>query len=186
MKNEKTRWFGIPKLFPYLKGYGRLVLVDMVALGFIGSAMDAVIPLFQQYAIDHFIADKTMQGVGVFIALYLLAGRSLIYIFVDSPTGKAMDTGLMFLRIVSPFYVVISAKIIADGILRGVGMMRQFMVTTFTDLTLRVSLAVLLSASFGPRGIWSAWPIGWSTAAVLSLLFYLTGPWRRRGAVDKA
>ena len=34
MKNEKTRWFGIPKLFPYLKGYGRLVLVDMVALGF--------------------------------------------------------------------------------------------------------------------------------------------------------
>ena len=48
MKNEKTRWFGIPKLFPYLKGYGRLVLVDMVALGFIGSAMDAVIPLFQQ------------------------------------------------------------------------------------------------------------------------------------------
>ena len=48
MKNEKTRWFGIPKLFPYLKGYGRLVLVDMVALGFVGSAMDAVIPLFQQ------------------------------------------------------------------------------------------------------------------------------------------
>lgn len=25
MKKEKTRWFGIPKLFPYLKGYGRLV-----------------------------------------------------------------------------------------------------------------------------------------------------------------
>ena len=46
MKKEKLRWFGIPKLFPYLKGYGRLVLVDMVALGFVGSAMDAVIPLF--------------------------------------------------------------------------------------------------------------------------------------------
>ena len=39
MKKEKTRWFGIPKLFPYLKGYGRLVLADMIALGFIGSAM---------------------------------------------------------------------------------------------------------------------------------------------------
>ena len=62
MKNEKTRWFGIPKLFPYLKGYGRLVLVDMVALGFVGSAMDAVIPLFQQYAIDHFIANETLAG----------------------------------------------------------------------------------------------------------------------------
>ena len=72
MKNEKTRWFGIPKLFPYLKGYGRLVLVDMVALGFIGSAMDAVIPLFQQYAIDHFIANETLAGLGGFLALYIL------------------------------------------------------------------------------------------------------------------
>ena len=81
---------------------------------------------------------------------------------------------------------MISVKFMADGVLRGGGLMGRFMVSTFTDLTLRVSLAVLLSASFGPRGIWSAWPIGWSTAAVLSLLFYLTGPWRRRGAVDKA
>ena len=72
MKNEKTRWFGIPKLFPYLKGYGRLVLVDMVALGFVGSAMDAVIPLFQQYAIDHFIANETLAGLGGFLALYVL------------------------------------------------------------------------------------------------------------------
>ena len=72
MKNEKTRWFGIPKLFPYLKGYGRLVLVDMVALGFVGSAMDAVIPLFQQYAIDHFIANETLVGLGGFLALYIL------------------------------------------------------------------------------------------------------------------
>ena len=72
MKKEKLRWFGIPKLFPYLKGYGKLVLVDMIALGFIGSAMDAVIPLFQQYAIDHFIADRTLTGLGAFVALYVL------------------------------------------------------------------------------------------------------------------
>ena len=44
----------------------------MIALGFIGSAMDAVIPLFQQYAIDHFIADRTLAGLGAFVALYIL------------------------------------------------------------------------------------------------------------------
>ena len=69
MKKEKTRWFGIPKLFPYLKGYGRLVLADMIALGFIGSAMDAVIPLFQQYAIDHFIADFYCHAAKLIIEL---------------------------------------------------------------------------------------------------------------------
>ena len=36
----------------------------MVVTGTVGSGMDAIIPLFQQHAIDHFIADKTMQGVG--------------------------------------------------------------------------------------------------------------------------
>ena len=84
MKNEKTRWFGIPKLFPYLKGYGRLVLVDMVALGFVGSAMDAVIPLFQQYAIDHFIANETLAGLGGFLALYIH----------DHPDGDELHFGL--------------------------------------------------------------------------------------------
>ena len=31
----------------------------MILMGAIGSGMDVVIPLFQQHAIDHFIADRT-------------------------------------------------------------------------------------------------------------------------------
>ena len=74
MKQEKqmhTAWFGIPRLFPYLHGYQKL-LFWMIFMGLISSAMDAVIPLFQQYAIDHFIAEKTMDGLGFFIAMYVL------------------------------------------------------------------------------------------------------------------
>ena len=72
MNKEKLRWFGIPKLFPYLKGYGKLILFDMFLLGLLGTAMDTVIPLLQQYAIDHFIAEKTLQGLGAFIGAYIL------------------------------------------------------------------------------------------------------------------
>ena len=64
-------WFGIPKLFPYLRQYKRL-LFWMVVMGLYGSAMDAVIPLFQQYAINNYIADSTLKGLWVFIALYVL------------------------------------------------------------------------------------------------------------------
>lgn len=75
MKQEKERkglpFFGIPKLAPYLKPY-KMLFFWMVVAGTIGSGMDAVIPLFQQHAIDHFIADKTMQGVGGWLALYIL------------------------------------------------------------------------------------------------------------------
>ena len=75
MKRGKDKkglpFFGIPKLAPYLKPY-KMLFFWMVVTGTVGSGMDAIIPLFQQHAIDHFIADKTMQGVGGWLALYIL------------------------------------------------------------------------------------------------------------------
>lgn len=111
--------------------------------------------------------------------LYVFAGKYLVYVFLDNPTGLAMDTGVEILRILAPFYCVVAAKLVADGVLRGAGKMRQFMVATFTDLILRVVLAKLLSDVLGAVGIWMAWPIGWSVATVLSLLFYGHGKWKK-------
>lgn len=111
--------------------------------------------------------------------LYVFSGKYLVHIFLDTPTGIAMDTGIMLLRILAPFYCVVAAKLVADGVLRGAGKMRQFMVATFTDLILRVVLAKVLSGFFGTVGIWMAWPIGWSVATVLSLLFYRHGQWKK-------
>lgn len=114
-----------------------------------------------------------------FVALYLAAGRYLVYLFMEDITGTAIDTGVQFLRIVSPFYLIISIKLVADGILRGAGLMGRFMAATFTDLILRVALAFALSASFGVIGIWSAWPLGWVLGMVLSVVFYHNGPWKQ-------
>ena len=104
--------------------------------------------------------------------LYIFAGKYLLCIFLDNPNGTAMDVGIELLRILAPFYIVISAKLVADGVLRGSEMMNKFMIATFTDLILRVILAKSLSIPFGTTGIWLAWPIGWSVAMVLSVMFY--------------
>ena len=89
-----------------------------------------------------------------------------------------MNSGFTFLRILSPFYFVVSVKLVTDGILRGAGMMKQFMTATFTDLILRVVLAFVLSATvLGSTGIWCAWPIGWAAGTLISLGFYRTGKW---------
>ncbi len=110
------------------------------------------------------------------VLLYEFAGKWLVYIFLESPIGAAMDTGVFFLRIVSPFYFIIAAKLVSDGILRGAGMMKKFMMATFTDLVLRVALAEILSrTALGTTGIWLSWPIGWTIAAVISIAFYVTG-----------
>ena len=114
-------------------------------------------------------------------ALYLTWGRGLMGFFLDNPTELALKTGIAFLQILAPFYFVVSAKLVADGILRGAGLMKQFMAATFTDLILRVVLAfVLSSTALGATGIWCAWPIGWTVATVISVLFYRAGPWASR------
>ncbi len=112
------------------------------------------------------------------VLLYLLAGRFLLYIFMEDITGTAIDTGVEFLRIVSPFYFVVSLKLVADGVLRGAGLMGRFMASTFTDLVLRVVLAFVFSIPFGATGIWYAWPVGWILGTGLSVLFFRNGPWK--------
>ncbi len=113
------------------------------------------------------------------VILYLLASEELIEIFLDEPSELALLSGVQFLRIVPPFYFIISVKLIADGILRGAGMMKQFMIATLTDLVLRVVLAIVLSVKFGYIGIWFSWPVGWIIATVLSVWFYHNGMWEK-------
>lgn len=114
------------------------------------------------------------------ILLYLCFGRNLLLLFMDESSELALRTGQQYLWILSPFYFVISAKLAADGVLRGAGAMKQFMAATFTDLILRTVLAFLLSGMFhSPLGIWSSWPAGWCIGTAISILFYRKGYWMR-------
>lgn len=106
----------------------------------------------------------------------------MMSIFMDSPNGEAMTSGVQFLQIVAPFYFIAATKLVCDGVLRGAGMMNPFMAATFTDLILRVVLAHVfaLPLHMGPTGIWMAWPVGWCVGTVLSLMFYRSGKWNKK------
>ena len=109
-----------------------------------------------------------------FCLVYILLGKYVLLLFMDESSAAALATGQMFLWILSPFYFVISAKLVVDGVLRGISAMWQFMAATFTDLILRVVLAFVFSGMLrSATGIWAAWPVGWSIATALSLFFYL-------------
>ena len=111
-------------------------------------------------------------------AAYFFFGKNLLGLFMNAPSEEAVLTGRMLLRIVSPFYFVVSAKLVADGVLRGASLMNRFMIATFTDLIIRVVLAILLSkTSIGAAGIWCAWPVGWTIATALSVFFYIHESW---------
>ena len=105
--------------------------------------------------------------------LYFIFPHVLLSLFLDNPSAEALRSATLYLKILAPFYFVVSAKLVADGILRGSSLMKKFMTATFTDLVLRVVLAIVLAkTSLGYVGIWTAWPIGWCTATALSIIFY--------------
>ncbi len=109
----------------------------------------------------------------IFAAAYLLFNEQLISLFMEGNGSRgAVEAGVSFLKTVSPFFCFIGLKLVGDGVLRGVGSMKLFMVATFTDLILRVVLAFVFSPTLGYQGIWNSWPIGWTTATVLSMIFY--------------
>lgn len=70
-KIVKLPLFGLPKLWPFIKKYKKL-FVWMIVAGVAYSVFDAIYPLFNRYAINHFVEGKTLDTIMIFIALYLL------------------------------------------------------------------------------------------------------------------
>lgn len=64
-------FFGIPRLLPYLRPYAK-AFFWMICFGLVGSLTDILLPLFQQYAINHFIGEQTLDTLAIFITLYVL------------------------------------------------------------------------------------------------------------------
>ena len=115
-------------------------------------------------------------------ALYLGFREPLIRAFLKSGEDAAAVTiGCGFLTIVAPFYFAVTAKLNCDAVLKGAGAIGCFVITTFTDLILRVALAYVFSEPLGMGldGVWWSWPVGWGVAALLSVGFYLFGGWKK-------
>ena len=71
-KKEKTvslPFFGIPKLLPFMKKY-RGTLIFMVCCGLISTVMDILLPQFQGYALNNYITNGTLKGLGWFALAY--------------------------------------------------------------------------------------------------------------------
>lgn len=76
MTDEKTpqrthlKWFGIPRLLPFLRPH-RGLFVMLFVFGLAGSASEILYPLFQRYAIDRYIAEGTLDTLPWFVLSYV-------------------------------------------------------------------------------------------------------------------
>ena len=70
-QHKHLNFFGIGRILPYLRNVRKLILI-MIFFGLTGSLTDIIIPLFQRYALDHFVGVGAFDTLGWFLALYIL------------------------------------------------------------------------------------------------------------------
>lgn len=165
----------------------KLNTFTIVALTALGSAVSN----FSAQNIGAGKLDRVMRGLKTsfglallvvipFTCVYVFLSDAAMGLFVDASETAIIAAGAHFLRIVAPFYIVISIKLCADGVLRGAGAMGAFMVSTFSDLILRVILSYVFAAFWAETGIWLSWPVGWIIGSAASAAFVFSGIWRKK------
>ncbi|MBQ8596485.1 MAG: MATE family efflux transporter [Lachnospiraceae bacterium] len=171
-----------------IAGYSAAIKINTFALtcfGTLGNAMSS----FTAQNIGAGNTERVKKGLGIGLGMGFIigvpfflgcffTGSGLIRMFMGEESTIALGVGVEFLKIVAPFYFVISMKLVTDGLLRGSGAMTYFMISTFSDLILRVALGYILAVPFGTTGIWMSWPVGWGIGTALSLFFYAKGVWK--------
>ena len=83
------------KMVPFFRPYKKYFLITM-GLNVFLAAVDILVPLFQSYAIDHFITLNTLEGIRPFTAAYVLmiaAQTVSVYFSVHAATTIEMNLG---------------------------------------------------------------------------------------------
>ena len=171
-----------------VNGHGELVLAGYTAAiklnTFLLTTLTTVTGALSSYTAQNIGAGKServAKGLAAccsitgillvpFMVFYLAFPQTALLLFTQDVSGEAMATGVQFLHMVVPFYAVVAIKLLCDSVMRGSERMIPFMITTFSDLVIRVALCFIFDPGMGmgPTGLWLSWPIGWSAGAVLS------------------
>ena len=110
----------------------------------------------------------------------MLLSPQLISLFNQEP--EVLRYGTLFIRYISPFYLVICINQIISGSLRGAG---DSLIPTIMTLTgvclLRVFwVTVVVSAHHKLNVLLLSYPITWIVTSGMFMVYYLRGRWLKR------
>lgn len=173
----------------YLAGYAAAMRIDgLVTAPYV--ALSAALSAFVAQNIGArkldripkatFICSAIMVGFSVvFCGSYLIFKRQIIGLFLGNNYSEiAMFVGCGYAGFCSWFFVLLGFKIIMDGLLRGAGDMKIFMIANVVNLTIRIAISYALSPIYGVQVIWYAVPIGWATCLLMQGIRIASGKWK--------
>ncbi len=76
-------------------------------------------------------------------------------------TALAYQVSEDYMRWLGYFFIFMGIKMATDGVLRGLGIMRPFLIANMVNLAIRLSVALICAPRFGIAFVWLAVPAGW-------------------------
>jgi len=83
-------------------------------------------------------------------------------------TALAYQVSGDYMRWLGYFFIFMGIKMATDGVLRGIGIMRPFLVANIVNLAIRLSVALICAPRFGIAFVWIAIPVGWLANFLIS------------------
>ncbi len=122
----------------------------------------------------------------VMLVLFMLFSRNIVGIFVDEP--EVLDIGEMALKLSSLFYFPLGMIHITRGMLNGAGDVGYALINGIAEVVGRIGFAILLVNYLPQVGHWAVWLttcLTWVLTAVMSVLRYKQGKWRKNCVEEK-
>ena len=92
-------------------------------------------------------------------------------------TALAYQVSGDYMRWLGYFFIFMGIKMATDGVLRGLGIMRPFLIANMVNLAIRLSVALIFAPRFGIAFVWLAVPAGWLANFLISYVA-LRKSWR--------
>ena len=83
-------------------------------------------------------------------------------------TSLAYQVSGDYMRWLGYFFIFMGIKMATDGVLRGLGIMRPFLIANMVNLAIRLSVALIFAPRFGIAFVWLAVPAGWFANFLIS------------------
>ena len=136
--------------------------------------------------------DRVYQGVrvtlisavswAVLMLVLIPLGPTLIGFFSDTP--EVIAAGTTYLKCIMPFYILFSVMFSLNNAMQGAGDSMFSMINAILSLILvRVPMVYLLANRFGPDYMYYGLGIGWCVGCLLSIVYFASGFWKRKGSL---
>lgn len=136
--------------------------------------------------------DRARQGIRVTVVsavvwsvvmlVLIPLGPALVGFFSDTP--MVIEAGAVYLKCIMPFYALFAVMFSLNNAMRGAGDSVFPMVDVIISLILvRVPAVYWFANHYGPDYMYYGVGVGWTVGFTLSVLYYLSGRWKRRGSL---